>query len=75
MKNQARHIASKTTQEFKVELRGAFQGNYRVLLLCCDENKNTETFVFTDTPKPVHIHNTDIINLIHETINNNTNNK
>jgi hypothetical protein len=65
--NNARHIASKTTQEFKVELQGAFEGKYRVLAVCCEDNEN-EFFVFTDTEIPVHIHNQDIINLIKETI-------
>jgi len=67
--NTSKHIASKTAQEFKVELRGAYQGNYRALIICC-ENKETETLVFTDTKEPVHIHNKDIINLILETIAN-----
>jgi hypothetical protein len=66
--NTSKHIGSKTTQEFKVQLKGAYQGNYRVLLLCCDEDKQTETLVFTDTLLPQHIHNTDIINLVMETI-------
>jgi hypothetical protein len=66
--NTSKHIASKTAQEFKVQLKGAYQGNYRVLLVCCDQNKQTETFVFTDTQKPIHIHNTDILNLVLETI-------
>jgi len=65
--NNARHIASKTAQDFKVELRGAYQGNYRVLAVCCKDGEN-EFFVFTDTKEPVHIHNQDIINLIKETI-------
>lgn len=69
MKNIARHIASKTTQEFRVELKGAFEGNYRVLLVCCDEHKNNETFVFTDSPSPTYIHNKDIIELVLQTIN------
>jgi hypothetical protein len=65
--NTSKHLASKTAQEFKVELRGAYQGNYRALIVCC-ENKESETFVFTDTKIPIYIHNKDIINLILETI-------
>jgi hypothetical protein len=68
--NTSKHLATKSAQEFKVELRGAYQGNYRVILLCCDKNKETETLVFTDTIIPHHIHNTDIINLVLETITN-----
>jgi len=66
--NTARHIASKQAQEFKVELKGAFEGKYRVFAICCDDNKQTEYFVFTDTKIPLHIYNQDIINLIMETI-------
>ena len=66
--NTSKHIGTKSAQEFKVQLKGAYEGNYRVLLLCCDEDKQTETLVFTDTLLPHHIHNTDIINLIHQTI-------
>jgi hypothetical protein len=66
--NTSKHTASKTAQEFKVQLKGAYQGNYRVLLLCCDKDKQTETLVFTDTIIPHHIHNKDIIQLVLETI-------
>jgi hypothetical protein len=66
--NTSKHIATKSAQEFKVELRGAYQGNYRVIMTCCNDNKETETFVFTDTTIPHHIHNTDIIQLVLETI-------
>jgi len=68
MKNTSKHIASKTTQEFKVELNGAFEGKYRVFVICCDDNRENEYFVFTDTKIPLHIHNQDLINLILETI-------
>ena len=66
--NTSKHIASKTAQEFRVELKGAYQGNYRVLLLCCDENKETETLVFTDSTQPHYIQNKDIIELVLKTI-------
>ena len=65
--NTSKHLATKSAQEFKVELRGAYQGNYRALIICC-ENGESETFVFTDTKQPVHINNQDIINLVTETI-------
>ena len=65
--NTSKHIASKTAQEFKVQLQGAYQGNYRVLVLCCDNGKS-ETLVFTDSQEPFYIKNTDIHNLVLETI-------
>ena len=67
MTNKAQHIASKTAQEFKVQLKGAFQGNYRVLVLCCDNGKN-ETLIFTDSQDPFYIKNNDILELIKETL-------
>lgn len=65
--NTAKHIASKRTQEFKVQLKGAYQGNYRVLVMRKEDLEN-ETFVFTDTKIPIYIHNQDIIDLVNETI-------
>jgi hypothetical protein len=67
MTNKAQHIASKTAQEFKVQLKGAFQGNYRVLVLCCDNGKS-ETLIFTDSQDPFYIKNNDILELIKETL-------
>jgi hypothetical protein len=67
--NTFRHIGSKTAQEFKVELKGAFEGKYRVFVICCKDGEN-EYFVFTDTKIPLHIYNQDLINLILETIKN-----
>jgi hypothetical protein len=65
--NTAKHIASKMTQEFKVQLKGAYEGNYRVLVMR-KEGLENETFVFTDTKIPLHIYNQDLIDLIIETI-------
>jgi hypothetical protein len=65
--NTAQHIASKTAQEFKVKLCGAYQGNYRVFVICCN-NGESEFLVFTDTPVLVHIHNQDITDLVKQTI-------
>jgi len=65
--NTSQHIASKRTQEFKVQLKGAYEGNYRVLVMRKEDLEN-ETFVFTDTKIPIYINNQDIINLVTETI-------
>jgi 5'(3')-deoxyribonucleotidase len=65
--NTSQHIASKMTQEFKVQLNGAYQGKYRVLVMR-KEGLENETLVFTDTERPIHIHNQDIVDLVTETI-------
>jgi len=65
--NTSQHIANKRTQEWKVQLNGAYQGKYRVLVMRKEDLEN-ETLVFTDTERPIHIHNQDIINLVTEVI-------
>jgi len=65
--NTSQHIANKRTQEFKVQLNGAYQGKYRVLVMRKEGFEN-ETFVFTDTKIPLHIYNQDIVDLVTEAI-------
>jgi hypothetical protein len=65
--NTSQHIASKMTQEWKVQLKGAYEGKYRVFVMR-KEDLESETFVFTDTIRPIHIHNQDIVDLVTETI-------
>ena len=65
--NTAQHIASRRVQEYKVQLRGAYQGNYRVLCMR-KEGLENETLIFTDTERPLQIYNKDIEELVIDAI-------
>lgn len=65
--NTSQFISTNLTKEWKVQLKGAYEGKYRVLVMRKEDLEN-ETFVFTDTPRPIHIHNQDIVDLVTETI-------
>jgi hypothetical protein len=60
--NKAHHIASKNSQEFEVELYGAYEGKYRVFVI------GELVLAFFHAPVLLQVVNQDIIDLIKETI-------
>jgi hypothetical protein len=75
--NTSKYIRTTEAREFKVQLKGAYEGNYRVFIHIEIPVSGFvyEVFVFTDTKIPVHIQNQDIVDLIIETINTTINTK
>lgn len=70
--NTSEHIRTTEAKEFKVQLKGAYEGNYRVFFHTAPQDTpRYQYFVFTDTKIPIHIHNEDIVDLIIETIHKN----
>jgi hypothetical protein len=65
--NTAQFISTNLTKEYKVQLKGAYEGKYRVFTILGSDSSSI--IVFTDTERLIHIHNQDIIDLVVEAIN------
>ena len=67
--NTSERITNTEIKEFRVKLKGAYEGNYRMFWHITPKGSpRYQYFVFTDTKIHIHIHNEDIVDLVVEAI-------
>ena len=65
--NTTSPVQVKLVNEYKIQLKGAYEGKYRLIILIASPT-DTEYLAFFDSKIPLQVTNKDIIDLLKETI-------